>query len=101
MARIHGINSKYARKRDPLFDILFKVGKSMISSYKRESNRRQREIEKNEAAYIRSLYQRDRERIRQMKQHELATHRAEREREKAEREREREAKLQSKLLAEK
>ena len=62
----------------------------MISSYKRETRRQQREQAKRDAAYNRHLYKIEQERVRQIKQHEMSQRRAEREREKEEREKERE-----------
>ena len=98
MARNYGYPRKYSRTKDPFIDILFKVGKSMISSYKRESRKRQREQARREAAFERQLYKRDKERIRQIKQHEMALRRTEREWVKENREKERETLRDAKLL---
>lgn len=98
MARKYGYPRKYSRTKDPFIDILFKVGKSMISSYKRESRKRQREQAKREAAYERHLYKGEQERIRQIKQHEMALRRTEREWAKENREKEKETQRDAKLI---
>lgn len=88
---------KYARNTDKFITGLFKVGKSMVTAYQRETKRQQRELEKSVAACNRYIAQIERENARQLRQHEMAMRRAERERVKAEREREKSAKLEAKL----
>ena len=88
-----GYRRKNTKNADAFINGLFKMGTGMATAYKREVKSQQRA----QAAYNRLLVQQERERVRQIKQHEMAIRRAERERQKAERELEKQAKLEAKL----
>lgn len=90
----------WAKKSQRGLRTLTKIGTAIAKAhtqYQREQKRATREAERRATAYNRMLIQNERERLRRIKQNEVAMRRAERERAKAERERERALKLQQKL----
>jgi len=90
----------WAKKSQRGLRTLSKIGTAIAKAhtqYQREQKRAAREAERRATAYNRMLIQNERERIRRIKQNEVAMRRAERERAKAERERERALRLQQKL----
>lgn len=90
----------WSKKSQKGLRTLTKIGTAIAKAhtqYQREQKRAAREAQRQAAAYNRMLIQNERERLRRIKQNEVAIRRAERERAKAEREREKSLKLQQKL----